>query len=268
MTGERETYAKRALQLPVHVAQVKKDLEHTDARQYSILTKLTETDDLHVATALEKMWALLEEAEIEKHGAAHFTDDYWVRSFINHIVSCTNLPDYCYQNQSQKDELLEDIEQLKSRFVKKLQAYDFDYRLSPTADRKRIVFYERQHYSDRLEIEKNGTEMPHISEMLDRVMKCIRNDVNSFKPCRDDAKKIARRFVCDIDEYLRNVYGDPVENKENYPLMPVIAIVTMAIHGVEYTESQVRKILKREDTVKQREDNWLFAHDESRAVAV
>jgi hypothetical protein len=234
--------SKKTLQLPAHVLEAKEDLRKKNDEYINTIKKLTETYDLHLARALKKMWVSLEKAEKRKYRAQRLKDNAWVHYFVIYTNYYSNLPDYYCQNKAQRKKLFENISRRAKNLQSILQSYGFDHHLAYSHQREIFGFYKWPHPNKRLKVRENEVEAPKISELLDRLIHGIRRELDETPTQRDDDENKARLFVCGMGEYLINAYGTP--------LNAVIATATHAIHNVEYSESQIRKILAREGVGK------------------
>ncbi len=237
---------------PSAVIKAKKDLGKRNDDYFRVMKKLTETKDLHLSTALEKMWISLENAERKKYGKQHLKNSAWVHYFIMHVTCHSDLPDYFYQNKTQRKKLFENISTRSGHLKNILQRYRLDYRLAYSGRRKIFDFHKGFSPDNPRGVAENEIEAPKASELLDRLLQHIEDDLNKAPTAKIDKKEKARQFVYDMALYFKNTYDTP--------LNAVIATATHAIHNVNYTESQIRKILIRTDMGKDDDEFRPFAH--------
>jgi len=227
---------QKLLEFPLHVLEVKEIYQKQKHKHYPIIKMLTESEDLHVKATLGKMWRSLQAAENKKKEIPikDYPGNAWVRFLVALVAEYSELPDYYYQTKSQRNKLLEEIKKHSRQLSQKLKKNGLDYRLSYSR-RKRLDILEGLNFADNHMAGQDGLEKPQISVILDRLIETVEQNVKASKNLRADSHTVARQFVRQLGRHFKHYY--------NTPMNAVLVTMAQVIHGIDYDESDIRKIL-------------------------
>ena len=226
---------------------------------YEAICKLTEMpamreDDIPPVSIadLEDMWASLQSHSEQ----VDMEDAHWVRSFLQAAAKYSQLPAFYYRSKKENTALLQEIKKLSSQLIELYEGNDLDAQiilnnanlLAINAKSELPGFYI---YEDLFDVEKN---MAGSSEFVDEKKSedfvFFTQTVNAFANRAEALMESAIaqrgnmsnnvhaiRFVRNFGRYVRNTYDTPL-NK-------VVSIVTYALYGVFYEQSDIRNLQNR-----------------------
>lgn len=217
--------------LPPDVLKVGEYLKHSQGNELSHIASLLIVDDNPDIAA---MWKSL-----EKRKPSLSNDDLWVYAFLEAAKNSHDIPSFCLLSKKDRDDLNESVKSLNS-VARKLVSSELDMHLVHCRGTlfNGLYFFEDFGLKNQHQIDEAGDEKVLISRLLnalsDRLIKRLEEEPQGGKVGRNAH---AIRFARALAGRFQIYYGET--------LLAVIATATNAMFQMEYTESDIRKLLSR-----------------------
>lgn len=232
-----------------HVDEVRQyfSVHYPNDEKADVARKLTVPTEKVDAKTLEKMWASVQQAEINKYNKLELSpelaldDDLWVHVFIGAAHESSNFPPYFYLSKADRAGLISDIQRLTNQLSGILCRHQLDYQLVHIDGKLFNGFYIYEGFGEknRYLIDQAGDQKLKFSEVLKAIATEATEEISYAHTNAKAGQNVQEiRFIRSLAERNIHSYGTP--------LHAVIATATLAIYGSkEYTESDIANLLNR-----------------------
>lgn len=220
-----------------HVLEVRDHLRQSEDGRITIMHTLTEPKISEYTGYYEEMWDSIFRAEQENNDDL---DNRWVLNFLDAVADASNFPAYALISGTGRRDLIKEIHRHTKALEKIYTNQNFNQHLISNDGQFFHGFYTYEIVKDgnSERIENKGRPKVSVVDALQFFAERAEDAINESAHRGKAGKNIeAIRFIRILAERNVERYGRP--------LIAAIRTATLALHGIEYDDSDISNLLHR-----------------------